>query len=1059
MKSSKKLLTFIISVSIMLQLFVLPMNASAARDPYITFSAVSYDSYEQDSSKITFAADRVGTIASGDWLCFKAIDFGELGPYKVDFTTAHPSGHGSAIRLRLDDPKGEVFVDVPYVTSNYSDPVTSSAVITKKVTGVHDLYISSVDSKINFLDVTFYERTAEGRFKYEPYRSGSAFSDLAGADCAQAVDMLYNLGIIPKTSDGLYRPDVEASRGEFAYSIFRLYKKQAEEATEEENAKSVVTKFTDVDPFSQYAEAIAFLSDTGIMNGVSATEFDPYSYIRYEDAVVVAMRVLGYSEIADANGGYSSGYLRTASKVKVGTSVTTNDGYLSRGNMAILLDNLLNEPCLTASSITSGSIQFTKDSGILAINQNTYPGTGIVSATVASTINAPSSSLKEDEVLIGGVVYKTGSVSVGSLLGYECDFWYEENDGRRTIRAIMPSLSTEYFTLSTMDGDDIFNITNSVVEYFPAGSDKKEDIRITSDTYVVYNGVAIDKRLTTLVEYESGFKGTVTYVENGDGSSMLFIDEYKDYVVESVDHTTLIMKVKGSADEILLDGEENLVYIADNDGITKKPNQLKTGDIVTVYQSKNTRGPKVTRVYTSDETASGMVSELQNYYIYIDGTPYSKSNSYTDDDSLLGEQVMFSLNIYGDIVRAEMESLKTAVSGMFWEYDVVNSDAFGSGDVYVKLIAEDSKAYIYPLAKSVTYNGRRFKVSQDIVAPNALTSCRELSELNQEEIIRYKLNAKNQIFMIDTYESLDGGANDTLTKFPTLTVSHKWDTKAGVITLYNSTSNPNPGNGVYYFPGDALVYTMFANTDTTIPDANEARDSLCAVVAAKSSILTNENVYVKGELYSLTGDDYKGDILVFERTTEGLDWKPQIIISKIFKTLDSEKNECTAISGIGDGGKTLTYLLSEEQFAYPSDITLLSRAQVGDVIRIREHNSMVVDVEFMLLNDGAASRGTITPKSCSTANNTTGKKSRGVYGTVEYKAESYIIIKRKDKTGNDVSDLVGMPAVVTQCKEKSNGDYKVEVKGSMINISVGDTVYAAIHNGDTNQLIIYDYDN
>jgi len=1049
MEQLKRLLTLIISLSIVLQLFILPMNVSAARDAYVKFPATSYDSYEQDSSKITFAADRVGTIASGDWLCFKAIDFGELGPYKVDFTTAHPSGHGSAIRLRLDDPKGEVFVDVPYVTSDYSKPVTSSAVITKKVTGVHDLYVSSVDKNLNFLDVTFYERTAEGGFKYEPYKSGTAFSDLDGADCSWEVDMLHSLGIIPGREDGLYRPDVEASRGEFAYSIFRLYNKYIEDS--EEEAKSFSTKFTDVDPMSKYAEAIAFVSKMGIMNGVGADRFDPHSYIKYADAIVVAMRVLGYKEVADAQGGYTTGYLKTAKRLKVGTNITTNDGYLSRSNMAILLENLLHEDCLYESSISSDNIYYSKGDGILANTQDMHYSSGVVTATAASSVNMPDSGLEEDEVLIGGVVYKTGSVSVGPLLGYECDFWYEEKDSVRILRAIAPSYSTEYFTLSTMDGDCISRITNNLVDYYTANSKKKETIDITKKTSVIYNGVAIDKTLTSLVDNENDFKGTVTYVENGDGSTVLFVDEYKDYYVEAVNPDTLVMTVMDSKDKFSLDSDENFAFVQDIYGNGKRASQLVTGDIVTIYQSKNIKGRKVTRVYLSDVSISGTVTEFQDDDICVDGKLMVKSNLYADDDTILGEYVTFLCNIYGDIVEVQLDSESPIVSGMFWEYDVAYATGFADAEVSVKLIAEDSKQYIYPLASSVIYNGRRFKDSADIVDSIPKDACRALSKLKQEEIIRYRLNGKNQIVMIDTYDPLDGGSNDTLIMWD-LTGSYKWDVKAGIISMSSS-----PHRGVYHFPGDALVYTMFGNL-RDIPDKNEARDVLCAVKAASSSILTNENITLRGDLYSLGGDEYSADVLVFERTNEGIDWSAQILVEKVYNTIDSEENSCMAFSAIGSGGKKLTYLLSEDQFAYPTDIELLSKVQPGDVLRMREHNSMVVDVQYMFLHDGAASRGSITPNVSKESNTKSAKKSRGVYGTVERKEENYIIIKTGvDDSGNDILDVIGVPMTVTTCQPNGKGGYYITGGKTLINVTEGDTVYAAIHTGDTSNLIIYGY--
>ena len=156
--------------------------------------------------------------------------------------------------------------------------------------------------------------------------------------------MLYNLGLIMGADDGLYRAKMMTTREDFAYSIYRIFEKADDD--EDDEIKPVETGFEDVEKTSKYAEAIAYLSQNGIMNGESATIFRPYAYITYAEALTVAIRVLGFKEIAEENGGFPNGYINVATRQKLINSGVNADAFISREDVAYLLST----PCVSLFS-------------------------------------------------------------------------------------------------------------------------------------------------------------------------------------------------------------------------------------------------------------------------------------------------------------------------------------------------------------------------------------------------------------------------------------------------------------------------------------------------------------------------------------------------------------------------------------------------------------------------------------------------------------------------------------------------------------------------------------
>lgn len=159
------------------------------------------------------------------------------------------------------------------------------------------------------------------------------FTDVNNQSYAEAVEYLFDKGIVNGRSENRYEPDASLTRAEMVAIILRAY---GSEATTE------ICKFTDV-PTTHWAyEYITTAYAMGIINGMTETTFAPDTPVTYEQAVKMMVCAMGMEADAIENGGYPDGYLSTAEKIEVTTGVEAEiKKPITRGAMAQLVYNCL----------------------------------------------------------------------------------------------------------------------------------------------------------------------------------------------------------------------------------------------------------------------------------------------------------------------------------------------------------------------------------------------------------------------------------------------------------------------------------------------------------------------------------------------------------------------------------------------------------------------------------------------------------------------------------------------------------------------------------------------
>ncbi len=174
--------------------------------------------------------------------------------------------------------------------------------------------------------------------------SFAAYTDVAeDANYTEAVTVLSSLDMLKGYEDGTFKPEGEITRAEFAMVVCRLL---GYGATAENNAS--FAPFNDVAADHWASGAIALASQQGIVNGYGNGNFGPEDPVTYEQAIKMVVAALGYTVVADANGGYPGGFQIVAAQTGILDGITDGKAGVaaSRAVVAQLAYNALEVPML-----------------------------------------------------------------------------------------------------------------------------------------------------------------------------------------------------------------------------------------------------------------------------------------------------------------------------------------------------------------------------------------------------------------------------------------------------------------------------------------------------------------------------------------------------------------------------------------------------------------------------------------------------------------------------------------------------------------------------------------
>lgn len=980
--------------------------AASSLNPYSGFAATQFD--ETTNKNCTTASGMLGAVGRNAVYTYKDINFGKVSPISVTLEIGGAVGDSDkTVSMYIDSPGGTPIATFNAATNGWSVPVAHTCEITVNIIGVHTLYIKSASNgDHNYFNISF-KQPVTGANVYKEYDpTASTFKDVAESPYIREINMMNELGLL-LTEEGAteYYPNLPVTRGRFAQVIENLMTT--------ETGSGGAAGFSDVTEDMACYDAVGFCVDRGYISGYEDGTFRPNKFIEVNEAVTVLCRVLGYDVYAQKRGGYLAGYLQLATANGLFEGIPSG-GAVSEEVLARLLYNAVKADYYDIVSLQADRLSYAKRTdGILSQTHGIYKAEGLVSANNFSSLASPETKFTENRVHIGGSDYDSGTGMARSLLGYHCEFFYTEKAGDAKIMTIAP-LRTEVTEVSSADSD-ISSITDREIIYYDADGDK-ETIRVEDSSYILYNGVAIDQKLSELVTIP--FRGYIRYIENATDTDTLCIYEYTNAEIGgiSIGEELLYENVSKSTVSV---GSDNVFVFFTKDGNACALSDLTVGDNAVLYQSKNKTGKTLYRYIISSETVTGTVGMIDGDKLYIDDVAYKKAKELTKSIPV-GTTASFKVNSFGEIV-AIADKAESNLLGYLIEQGREKQGAFGDVAI-IKLLSEANVIEELTLNATCTVDGKQWKDNKAVLTDSMCNAP-----------VRYSKNAAGLVTKLDTVVSNMGGDDDRLRPVISAETAYYW--------CEASRAFAKTSNGLQDF-----ILTDNAKILCKDPKALDEEDYRWATTSA---LISDP---MTGMAYSFDEREGFADIFVWKKDNK--DYSDTMVFDKLATTVNAEGDSVLQICGY-NGRETVSYVVSDKAAQAEA---IARKLQKGDWVRFYlDGINEVAEVQLISLISGAdsltLSDGTVVSAKLTADNSMTGSAvyTRLTGGTVQDRDGKYVTLKHD--TG-EVEYIYLGSAVGVKYEKGSSGAPRLINGISADGLKTGDRVYFAISKKNTSMVYV-----
>lgn len=912
------------------------LSVYAAHDPYMGIEMTAYDDAVGVSDG--FSADTRGFIRNlrgSAYVVFKKVNFGENGPKSVEFYSA--CGTGSEIGITsvfLDDPESTPIAQLQNVAGDWITQDISTAEITQEITGVHDVILKNTTGVCNMFKLVFYEKAGAGAGVV--YKEGDYFDDIADSPYRSEINMFYEMGILNGFSETKYEPKLYLSRGDFCALFYRIM--GTEGASE--------NPFTDVAADYYNRQAISWMYENGLISLNEDKLFRPYEYITTQEAAAIGVRLLGYEVLAQKKGGWPNGYMIAAHELDLFDGINAGR-VITRGEIAKFLYNFVHADYLDVDVVTSQGVKYIKKNGITSQGKGIYTDRGIVSATPITGLKVIETGLNKKSVMIDGERFDGSSTAAASLLGYEVDYYYYEEDGEKVLTNVRPASSTQVTTLLS-NREDITAVSETGITYYDEDG-KERKLKFDSSTAFLYNGKAADKPLSQLLG-NGDFSGKITYVDNR-GADTVIIERHETVIIGSIDSLTNTVYGTEKDQQFSFDSNKADAIIYLNDEAVSFA-QLKAGMLLSVFESGNDTGNKRIVAKIEENTVSGTVTQVADDTVCIGEEEYI-FNMADGTVMALGLSGNFRLNYMGDVVAFDRDdSLDTNFKmGMLLDYGDFSKGL--SSSLKLKIFTTDNTEVIYSCADKIEADGVKIKAAENLLDGSGVFA--GLNSVAKKTLVRYKLNKAGEVSVLDTCLTGTESENDRLVKLSSTSAGYYFNTYThSILSGEPERDNNNPtyikGKTMFVYDDAPAVFAFSSAGD----DEPVYLPNLMSVISADTK--------ATGTFYSVTPETNTADYFVWDSRESSIEAKygSAFVFNKLANVIDKNGEDAIAIHGY-TGAAAVEYVLTEEYLSENSVMNNVIRSlRFGDVARFTlDLSDRPKAIEVIYLYDGSEKFTTI----------------------------------------------------------------------------------------------------
>ncbi len=587
------------------------------------------------------------------------------------------------------------------------------------------------------------------------------------------------------------------------------------------NVDVATSPFVDVPLTDPSIGNITALYNSGVITGDENLKFHPDAYLTYDEAIVFVVNAVGYKAFAAREGGYPTGYHRIAIKYDMLEDLKFNSGkeYIPLCDVYKLLDSALDVGGIVLQTYSDGSVDYkvSNKETFLSDMYNITKYKGIVTGSEYTKLDSHLSNLTDEQIEINGVVYDTPGYVYGTSLGRAVFYYVRKNhDGEYDIAYVEENdklNNVVKVTSKNLDKDKTAGSSDRI--YYYDEEEKERHISHIGVVDVIKNGKSFNygRIADALPTY-----GYIEALDNtGDEvADVIFVYEYQDIVVASVDEYDETIKAMYTNEEFQLDMQSDIINIRlmpDNKKLSL--GNLKQWDVVSIM--KTTTTPQLFTAYVSRNTISGMVEEITNERkMLINGEYYECAAAYGDIPTIdVGTSALFYLDFNGKIVSAEKGKATVSeesnekyavVTGL--DYDVNSA----TSAMKVKLYTQDGVFLEAPLSNKVKIDNVPYSpTGSDMdevlrILSHDTTNAQGNYAVDAPYVVRYMLDGDGKVSYLDT--DANGGKLRAFANAPesTQAVHTEFMARSGGIMQVKSMDG-----AVDPISGDATMVTRYAS--------------------------------------------------------------------------------------------------------------------------------------------------------------------------------------------------------------------------------------------------------
>lgn len=431
--------------------------------------------------------------------------------------------------------------------------------------------------------------------------AAAGLSDITGNANEEAIQVVYDLGIVTGTPEGTFQPTKAVNRAEFAAMITR-----ALGVPDSALAGYSTTTFKDTTGYGWAVPYLAFCNSKGIMLGDGAGNVMPGRTINTNEAVTMVLRAVGYTNnSSELVGTWPSNYVTKAQDLGIYDDVATATN-VDKANAAQMIYNALTVQKVAVN--TDGDTQFL---------DNGKTGADYVAFNL---LNTGLGCDADDDAIVEGT--EESLINLMKYVGQHGTLY--TNDDDEVVAFISDSTeligkidTTDNKVFTTTVGEVDYTTTQAITAAYAGATsfvNGESGKAVTSTDELVLNVKLSGKKI---VEIYSVLDWQVTNDDQVDAAALKDITEDEsllgsDFVLDdddNIDPNTFILKGVASLDKIAAD---DIVYVYENSDNEITKIEVGTETVTGTVESWNSN----TKFYigsTKYKNAETMVNNVQNF--------------------------------------------------------------------------------------------------------------------------------------------------------------------------------------------------------------------------------------------------------------------------------------------------------------------------------------------------------------------------------------------------------------------------------------------------------------